>query len=71
MGKDRAVRVEQGLGCYCWARIGQLGLSKVGLGQVGSYGVEQGRAVTGARILQLGLSKGRAVTVGKDRAVRD
>ena len=28
LGKDRAVRVEQGKGCYCWERIGQLGLSK-------------------------------------------
>ena len=28
MDKDRAVRVEQGQGCSCWARIGQLGRSK-------------------------------------------
>ena len=28
MGMDRAVRVEQGEGCYWWARTGQLGLSK-------------------------------------------
>ena len=28
MGKDRAVRVEQGQGCSCWARIEQLGWSK-------------------------------------------
>ena len=21
MGKDRAVRVEQGLGCYCWLKV--------------------------------------------------
>ena len=40
MGKDRAVSVEQVLGCYCWARIGQLVLSKVGLLLLG-----KGRAV--------------------------
>ena len=28
MGKYRAVMVEQGQGCYCWARLGQLELSK-------------------------------------------
>ena len=33
MGKVRAVTVELMLGCYCWVRIGMLGLN-------------QGRAVT-------------------------
>ena len=28
MGKVRVVRVEQGYGCYCLARIGFIGLSK-------------------------------------------
>ena len=27
LGKGRVVRVEQGYGCYCWARIGWIGLS--------------------------------------------
>ena len=57
MGTDRAVRVEQGYGCYCWARIGQLGLSKgravrVGLKLIGLLGVRM-------------KVKGRAVTVGQ------
>ena len=59
MGKDRAVRVEQGYGCYCWARIGQLGLSKdVGLD-----------CYCWARIGYLGLSK-VGLLLGKVRAVR-